>query len=203
MCLIVHKPADSPLPEALLVSAVEFNPHGAGLIAWHPASGAIVRRSAESRIDELAEWVEETRGHECIFHFRYRTRGDIDLANTHPLQVTDDIFVVHNGTLTLDMHTPARSDTWHLCQDFLQPLLSRRPTLLDDPVFQRMLAAAIGPLNKLVLADIRRKIAVIINREAGTDVEGLRLSNMRWFDPNRLGWQQTQTAPDAVLNFLS
>ncbi len=187
MCLIVHKQAEVPLLRALLDSAARFNPHGVGLIALVPGEPAVVRRRLASSPAELADWAEALSPYECVMHFRYRTRGGVDEDNVHPLQITDDLYLFHNGTLRVDLHTPERSDSWHLAQDFLAPTLSRRPELIDDPLFQRMLAVAAGPQNRLVLVDTRRSRTVVINRDAGLEHQGLWLSNRRWFDPKVLG----------------
>ncbi len=205
MCLIVHKPAGRALPSALLRSAAEFNPHGAGLVALPAGRAAVVRRAVETRVDELLSWAADHVDDECVLHLRYRTRGEIDLDNTHPLPVTSDIHLFHNGTLAVDRHTPARSDSWHLARDFLAPVLSQRPALLGDAVFNRMLQAAIGRQNRLVLVDTRARRVVIVNREAGLERDGLWLSNTRWFDPRVLGWASAHPvaqAPRAV-SFLA
>jgi predicted glutamine amidotransferase len=97
MCLIVHKPAGRTLPAALLESAAEYNPHGAGMVALGHGGHPEVRRSAVSDVDEIRRWLEVHTAQECILHFRYRTRGEIGLENTHPLQVTEDIVLFHNG----------------------------------------------------------------------------------------------------------
>jgi hypothetical protein len=34
MCLIIHKPAQADVPEDLLASAAEFNPHGFGIMTF-------------------------------------------------------------------------------------------------------------------------------------------------------------------------
>jgi len=204
MCLIVHKPAGRALPAALLESAAEYNPHGAGMIALGAGGRSAVRRSASMDLDEIRTWVDAHVAQECIFHFRYRTRGEIDLVNTHPLQVTDDIFLFHNGTLSLELHTPGRSDSWHLGRDYLAPVLEHRPELLSDGAFQRMVLAAIGTQNRIALVDVRRCVTVLFNRESGIEVDGIWLSNPRWFDPRTVGWRFTQSAPQAsqTLRFI-
>lgn len=187
MCLIVHKPAGQTLPRELLHSAARYNPHGVGFIALPVDSRAAIYRRVDTDIDEVLGWAAAHADDECVFHFRYRTRGAVDLTNTHPLPVTPHIHVFHNGTLAVDSHTPERSDTWHLASDFLTPVLMQRPALIANEAFQRMLKAAIGRLNRLVLVDTAVRRVVIVNREAGIEHEGFWLSNSRWFDPRVLG----------------
>lgn len=207
MCLIVHKPAGRALPGALLRSAAVFNPHGAGFVALPAGRAAVVRRAAATHADQILGWAADHLDDECVFHFRYRTRGEVDLDNAHPLPVTKHIHLFHNGTLAVDSHTPERSDSWHLARDFLAPVLARRPALLSDPTFGRMLAAAIGRLNRLVLVDTQARRVLVVNREAGIERDGLWLSNTRWFDPRVLDWLPAvrpapSPAPRAV-SFLS
>jgi len=38
---------------------------------------------------------------ECIIHYRMKTHGDIDMDNCHPSRVTDDIWMAHNGILSM------------------------------------------------------------------------------------------------------
>jgi predicted glutamine amidotransferase len=196
MCLIVHKPRDVAVPERLLASAAEYNPHGAGLLALDGQGGYAMERSAEADPATLRDWARAYRQRECVFHFRYRTRGEIDLENAHPLPVVDDVYLFHNGTLPLELHATGRSDSWHFARDYLAPLLGGRRALLGDATFRRMVEAAIGPQNRAVLVDARRAQVVVFNRERGVEVDGIWLSNPRWFDPRLLGWRLAPPPPD-------
>ena len=205
MCLIVHKPAGRHLPPSLIDSAAAFNPHGAGLMVLPANAPAEIVRCEQTSAAVVRAWAAAHRDEECIFHFRYRTRGAVDLENTHPLRVTDDLFLFHNGKVPVDLHAAGRSDTWHLVQDLLAPVLTRRPEMLRDPVFQRTLEAAIGPNNRLVLVDTRRRYVHIVNRDTGLERDGLWLSNSRWFDARQLGWLVSCTTMPLAANvaFLS
>ena len=195
MCLIVHKPAGRAIPTSLIESALQFNPHGAGLVALPPAGPArVVRRQRVSHAAVLG-WAREHEGDECVFHFRYRTRGGTASRYTHPLRVTRNIFLFHNGTLPGSSPHDAHSDTWHLARDILRPVLKENAAMLGDPLFLRMLESAIGPNNRLVLVDTARRQVEIINRAAGFTREGLWLSNGRWFDARALGWSEPAPAP--------
>jgi len=199
MCLIIHKPAGAELPEELLASAVEFNPHGFGVMAYGPRHRPTVRRRASGGLTALTRLVACFAEEECVLHLRYRTRGDIDLHNTQPLRVTSRIAMVHNGTVALEHHTPVRSDTWHLIADYLRPILSRRPQMLHEKSFQDLVRTWAGPHNRFVFLDGDTRRTVIINREAGLDVGDLWLSNSRWFDGSQFEWYRrampSETAP--------
>lgn len=198
MCLIIHKPAGARLPEDLLASAVEFNPHGFGIMAFGPAQRVVVRRHARGSIAALKRLVASFADDECVLHLRYRTRGDIDLDNTQPLRVTSRIVMVHNGTVALEQHTPARSDTWHLIADYLRPILRRRPDMLYEKSFQDLLKTWAGPHNRFVFLDGATRRTVIVNREAGMEVDALWLSNSRWFDGSQFEWYRRAVAREAA-----
>ena len=96
--------------------------------------------------------------------------------------------MVHNGTIALEQRTQARSDTWHLIADYLQPILRRRPEMLYEKSFQELLRSWAGPHNRFVFLDGATQRTVTVNREAGIEVGGLWLSNSRWFDGSRFEW---------------
>jgi hypothetical protein len=190
MCLLIHKPRDVALPARLLDSAVEFNPHGFGFMSFDEQGALVIRRRYRTSLEELHELYEEFHDRECVIHLRYGTSGVIDAENTHPIRITDDIYMAHNGTINLQRHTGDRSDTWHLVHDYLEPILSKRPELLHDRFFHELVTTWCGPHNKFVFMDAASQKTVVINREQGFEIEGLWLSNLRWFDISKFDWEQ-------------
>ena len=202
MCLVIHKPAHAAVPDELLASAAEYNPHGFGLMALRRDGRLAVYRRSRSRYTELRRLYREHAAEECVIHLRYRTTGEIDLGNVHPLRVTKDIWLAHNGTLRLDRPREDRSDTWHAVADYLRPILKRRPGLLHERGFHELLASWAGPGNRFAFMDARERRTVIVNREAGVDVEDIWLSNTRWFDASRFPWRPAVAAAPRRLQFL-
>jgi hypothetical protein len=190
MCLVIHKPRDVELPQTLLDSAADYNPHGYGLMAFGADGELQVKRSVQTHKRELRALYREFRDHECVIHLRYGTSGAVDGPNTHPHEITPRLYLAHNGTVNLPRHEPSRSDTWHFVNDYLRPVLSRRPELLYDAFFEELLTTWCGPHNKFVFMDGARRRTVIVNRQSGFDVEGLWLSNTRWFDASRFSWRE-------------
>ncbi len=205
MCLLIHKPKNAVLPEQLLDSAADFNPHGYGFISYDQNGKLVIRRSATTSSRELHELYEEFHPQECVIHLRYGTSGLADFENTHPIRITDDIYLAHNGTVNLPRHTGERSDTWHLVNDYLQPILRNRPELLHDRFFQELVSSWCGPHNRFVFVDGAAQRTVIVNRDKGFELDGVWLSNTRWFDASRFKWHparsaQTQAGPQAIFS---
>lgn len=118
MCLLIHKQADAELPTRLIDSAVDYNPHGFGLMTYDNDGRILVRRRVRSHKRELLALVEQFQGRECVIHLRYATSGVVDHSNTHPIRITRDIYMAHNGTVNLQRRDAERSDTWHLVNDY-------------------------------------------------------------------------------------
>lgn len=194
MCLLIHKPKNAELPEHLLDSAAEFNPHGFGFMGFADNGQLVIRRRSVTSKAVLHRLYDAFREQECVIHLRYGTSGVVDCENTHPLRITKSIYMAHNGTVNLDRHSEQRSDTWHLVNDYLRPVLARRPQLLHDRFFHELVSTWCGPHNKFVFMDGDSGQTVIINREKGFEIDGLWLSNTRWFDTTRYAWHQAAAA---------
>jgi hypothetical protein len=193
MCLLIHKPKGIALPEQLLESAADYNPHGYGFISFNEAGELQIRRNATTSSTELRALYAEFGAADCVIHLRYGTSGLADYENTHPLRITDDIYLAHNGTLNLQRHASGRSDTWHLVHDYLGPILTKRPELLHDQFFHELVINWCGIHNKFIFIDRRTRQMVIVNREAGFELNGLWLSNTRWFDASRFNWHPARS----------
>ena len=186
MCLIIHKPKDVRVHLDLLHSASQYNPHGYGLMALTGPQKINIHRHHCTNFEELRRAYLQVANYECVIHLRLRTKGNISKTNTHPFRVTKSIYVAHNGTLNIHCRMPGRSDSWHIVNDYLTPLLRQKPKILHDEKFQQHLAAKIGPYNRLVFMDAQQK-KTIINQQLGVEYQGLWLSNTKWFDAAHFG----------------
>lgn len=198
MCLLIHKPAHVAIPPQLLDSAMEYNPHGFGIMTFGADRRLMVRRRSISRRTELHRLYAEFSTQECVIHLRYGTSGNVDCVNTHPIRITQDIYMAHNGTVNMSRREQERSDTWHLVHDYLRPILRRRPELLHDRFFHELMLTWCGPHNKFVFMDAASGKTVIVNRVRGFEVDGLWLSNTRWFDASQFNWHKPGTVNAGV-----
>lgn len=183
MCLIIHKPVGLTIAGDVVANAWERNHDSWGLM-WAEKGRITVRRSLDFPSLKLALTDPALTEKDLFLHLRKRTRGNIDLLNAHPYRVSEDIWLMHNGTLDLDCQHPDFSDTWHLAKHYLTPLLSTQPELLESKDFGRLIAHFIGPDNRLVFLRSDGH-SLIVNRQAGIDLMGLWLSNTYAWDAAR------------------
>ena len=186
MCLIIHKQRGAAIPADLLEAAAALNRDGWGLMGFSPDGDLLLERHAQVSIDELLAAERRHRRAEYVLHLRKRTRGGASADNAHPFKVGPGVYLMHNGTLKLEVSTPGMSDTWHLVNDILRPLAQRRQGLLLDNAFHRLLELALKPENKLALLDHPARRIVLINQQHGAELDGLWLSSTRWIDRSLL-----------------
>ncbi|MEC8848839.1 MAG: hypothetical protein VYB93_06185 [Pseudomonadota bacterium] len=182
MCLIIYKPAGVAIAPDLLEAALSLNDEGFGVMGFQPDNSLLLKRSALISLDNLLRFEREHRDAEYVLHLRKRTKGDSGEHNTHPFKITRTLYLMHNGTIKVPIRVAGRSDSWHLAQDILRPLAQRRPGVLLDNAFIRLVEMALTPENKLVLMDYAERRIVILNQHHGAEFEGLWISNTRWID---------------------
>jgi predicted glutamine amidotransferase len=135
-----------------------------------------------------------------VIHLRLRTRGHVNATNTHPFRITDDVYMAHNGTLNISCRIPGRSDSWHMANDLLKPLLQRSPAILHNKTFQDYIAHKIGSHNRMVFMDADQQKTIIINQSLGTEFQGVWLSNTKWFDAAQFGLSASKVSVDKQQN---
>lgn len=187
MCIILYKPRGQSILIDLIASSIDYNPDGYGFMGIAADGRTTVRKGLDASAAELHRLASQFEQGECVLHLRRQTRGGAGLDNTHPFRVADDLYLMHNGTLPVDIRVAGRSDTWHFVHDYLSPLIERRRGLLYDPALRRIVESWIGPANKLVFLDAREGRIEIYNESQGCNHEGLWLSNSRWIDCRGLG----------------
>jgi predicted glutamine amidotransferase len=176
MCILIQHPANTAFTDELLLDFYQHNPDGFGAV--YAENGELVVIKTLGKPDEIkAIYHEVLKGRECIIHYRMKTHGDIDLDNCHPYHVTDDIWMAHNGILSMgNPIDPRRSDTWHFIEYILRPALTANPELLFDVDYQDYIGDMIGTSNKFAFMHSDGR-SVIINESAGVNHEGAWLSN--------------------------
>lgn len=176
MCILIHHPANVSFSDALLNDFYSHNSDGFG--AMYSEGGKLVVVKTLGKPQEInALYKDALKGRECIIHYRMKTHGDIDMDNCHPYKVTDDIWMAHNGILSMGNPVDkSKSDTWHFIKYMLRPALEANPMLIFDADYQLYLEDMIGASNKFAFMHSSGE-SVVINYDAGVEHEGAWLSN--------------------------
>lgn len=187
MCLLIHQTAGQVFTNEQLDDFYLRNPDGFGAIVKQP-DGVKVFKKVGSLAEIQDLYKLEVASYEAVIHFRMKTHGDIDLFNCHPYQVTESLYMAHNGILsTGNAADQSKSDTWHYIENYLKPLLTKHPDLLHEPAFQKMLGSHIGASNKFAFMNGNGSV-VIINKFAGVEHFNSWLSNTYAWTPGKWGY---------------
>lgn len=182
MCLIIHKPAGTPIPLKLVEAAVPFNSDGWGAMGFSAGGHLIMTRWKTTKASDIQQFADMRIDDELVLHLRYRTRGAADARNLQPFEIVPGLFLMHNGDVDVPRRLADRSDTWHLVNDHLRPLLERHRDLALDRGFLRIFEQSLGLSNRVVLLSRPARRIEILNAEQGTAYQGLWLSSTRWID---------------------
>ena len=176
MCILINHPANTNFSDELLADFYDYNSDGFG--AMYAEAGKLVIIKTLGKPDEIeALYKKELAHRDCIIHYRMKTHGDIDLDNCHPYRINDDIWMAHNGILTMgNPIDKSKSDTWHFIEYIIRPALAADPDLIFDLDYQEYLEQMIGSSNKFAFMH-RSGQSVILNKHAGVEHQGAWLSN--------------------------
>lgn len=192
MCLLVNQPAMT-FTNDFLLDVYSKNSDGLGIMFAADNKvqvRKIVPKTAKDFIDFYNEFAAERA---CVWHARMMTHGDINLENCHPYKVTDDIWLAHNGVLSMGNDAnPRMSDTWHFIDKILHPALRHNPDLMEDKDWIRYIERIIGTSNKFSMVRSDGLIQTL-NKASGVEFEGAWLSNTYAWSPSMFGFRPTQT----------
>lgn len=190
MCLLVQQPASTSFTDDFLADVYSKNRDGLGIM--YAEGGKVhVFKCLPANAQEFIDFYRaHADGKDCVWHARMMTHGDIDFDNCHPYKVTDDIWLAHNGVLSMgNSPDTKRSDTWHFIEWFLKPALTANPGLLHDADFQSYVAGMIGSGNKFGIVTSDGEV-VILNKKSGVEFVGAWLSNTYAWSPSKFGFHQ-------------
>lgn len=177
MCLLVKQPAASKFSDEFLADVFNKNADGLGVMYADGGKLHVYKCLPATAQDFVDFYRKHAEGRDCVWHARMQTHGDIDFENCHPYQVTDDIWMAHNGILSTGNDADkSKSDTWHFIRNFLRPALTANPDLILDDQWCAFVGEIIGRSNKFGFVRADGKI-VIINTKAGVEYQGAWLSN--------------------------
>ena len=184
MCLIFHKPEGVQFPEDSLENAYYINSDGFGIM-FHDKGRVRVHRELVKDFDSVLALYKRYEAKDMAGHLRFNTKGSVCKAMTHPLKILHmdedghDLYMMHNGTIYLDIERETESDTWCFANSWLRPLLKEHGLeLFYNPVFQALVTEFVGVSNKLLFLDDTGKWTYINKRQGNEkEVPGCWVSN--------------------------
>jgi predicted glutamine amidotransferase len=180
MCIIVFdgRKSRERLPFAALQRCQDRNADGMGIVWVDPVKQRL--RTWRTMDDLSGLWQRYTsarsQGWPVGLHFRIATFGTKTLRNCHPFAVSEDLAVMHNGTLTWTKSVLPEgvSDT----QAFTNSFLRRLPEgFLNEPMLVRSLEELASGDRMLFLDSLGNH--TIVNKSYGFEHDGV------WFSHNR------------------
>ena len=183
MCVAVLKPKDSSIDDKTLEKCWESNPDGGGFMYVNNDKIIISKEQ-----DSFKKYKTLYRKHESlidtdfILHFRIATSGLIDLANTHPHKVNNDVYMVHNGVIDRCADVNSKiSDTMKFCK-----FISNLPNnFTGNKSMIELITGYIGT-DKMIFLNRNGDIK-IVNENKGIWKDGNWYSNGNW-DYTRKKW---------------
>lgn len=194
MCLLIHHKPGTDLTPEILSDILRRNSDGFGAMFAENGRVHVIKNVNPTDREVAYLYNRYLRHRECVIHFRMRTHGDVDYDNCHPYQVFESLHMAHNGVMgNIEQPDKSKSDTWHLVENYLKPILARDPTILFTAPFQKMLASYVGSGNKLGFVHKSGKV-VVINRASGFEAKGSWFSNTYAWNPERFGMAPPRAA---------
>ena len=144
---------------------------GLKVVKTLPKNAADVRKFVESLPND---------DRELALHFRWRTHGEINLAQCHPYPVIEGTALMHNGILsTGNKADVTKSDTYHFIADYLANMSADN---LHCPKVTEMIGEYIGE-NKFAIMSADGRLTVI-NKDQGVAYDGVWYSNTYAWEPS-------------------
>ena len=157
MCIIVIS-EKKPLELASFMDFAQFNQDGAGIMVARDGK-VHTHVTLDGPKAVHAKYLELYRkGDPMFLHYRMKTHGAIDLANTHPYLVYrhedgKELWMMHNGVLRMgNAKNVQMSDTWNFIQQRLQTLTKEYPKWFMNEDLIQWLGDFIGN-NRFVFLD--------------------------------------------------
>lgn len=174
MCNIIARPKNAPkIRENYLINSAKNNPDGFGIVAKLNGKIEVEKTLDSSKGIDIIRKLEKDNA-EFLAHFRLTTHGETNLENTHPFEIRDEVFVVHNGVIPIDIVDKKMSDTFHFAQ-----LMKKNLRSLSKRSIQRFMRKNHSFTKSSKFAFLGKSLDMLIfNKEKGKELEGVWYSNV-------------------------
>ena len=185
MCVAVYKPKQANIDDKTLEKCWDSNPDGGGFMYVND-NKIIIRKELDSfkKYKTMYRKHEKFANTDFILHFRIATSGNVDIANTHPHKVNDDVYMVHNGVINRCSIADSKiSDTMKFCK-FISNLpnnFTRNKSMIE------LITGYIGT-DKMIFLN-RNGDVKIVNENKGIWKDNVWYSNGNW-EYTKTKWYQ-------------
>lgn len=174
MCVIVHLEPKKTISKEQLRSCFTANRDGWGIMwAKHDKVHAVKDKSDFDDFYNI--WKQVPHDVTRALHFRIRTAGEINKSNCHPFQVTDDVWMMHNGSINAMMMDDKMSDTWNFVVNELRPIVKKWPNFMQSKVFNKLMEDVTG-YSKLLFLNSQGEVLKVRNG-VWVERQGIHYSN--------------------------
>ena len=176
MCVAVLKPEKSTIDDSTIRKCWETNPDGGGLM--YVNNGKIIVKKELENVESFIKKYHESLPFfqsDVILHFRIGTSGLMNLENTHPHKVNENVYMVHNGIIDRCTEVNSKfSDTMKFCK-----FISHLPNdFMKNNSLMELITGYIETDKMIFLDDLGN--TRIINESLGKWVNGNWYSNTHW-----------------------
>jgi hypothetical protein len=147
-------------------------------VMWAKDNKIQIRKGIEK--NDFWKIVKECKYEDVTYHLRFATHGDVNIENCHPFQVTDNVWMAHNGIINVPEIDTGMSDSYNWSKYVLGPILKQNEKLFGTMPLKEMVQAMIGSYNKIVLLKSNGE-KQIINQSQGIIVDEIWYSNDNLF----------------------
>jgi Glutamine amidotransferases class-II. len=209
MCVIVTKPAGSPMPpEDIMKHMWETNSDGAGFAyalnnKVHVEKGFMTYKDLDNALAGLEKRLKSKANLtldevSLLVHFRITTHGGTNKELTHPFPITRDtkymlatdykadVVLAHNGIISTVVATVQNSDTTQYIRDIIVPMNNSNPRFYTDHNMMEIVEKTINS-SRFVFLDKYGEFHFVGNWQTDEDTPGCRYSNLyhKYYVPSK------------------
>lgn len=174
MCIIIFSSKGKQIPSKYLEIAFKNNPHGFGVMWVKDAQVEIFKGVVDlETVKNILSTIPPNTPY--AIHMRLKTRGPIDNANAHPIKISNDIWMMHNGTFRFIEPDVNQSDTVKFAQTLEHIVTELGPTILYDKFYTEYMEDSFNK-NKLIFLNSNNEFS-IINEKQGFWEDDIWYSN--------------------------
>jgi predicted glutamine amidotransferase len=176
MCIAILNQNSNPVSKTYFENSLSNNSDGFGM-AWIENGKIKLFKSLSTDSKALyKKYLKRFENTESpiLLHFRISTSGKIDLSNTHPFHVSENLVFMHNGIIS-GLGNALENDTRHFNRVYLKHISEN--DLLSNNAIQSLISDRIG-YSKLVFLNNQGQFSII------NEKLGIWESDGNWYSNN-------------------